>query len=107
MKPEDVRLLLEAAKRAVPRPLDPHPCTVRCPRVGVSCDIYPNGKCSECGGVAIDSDPRELALLVERRPELVVAVCESFLLMRTLLDSPAVMAAAHSAQALKGKTDAV
>lgn len=105
-KVEDVELLLEAARKAVPRKLESHPCTVRCPRVGGPCDVYPNGKCMECSGTAYTFDDRDLQNLVEEKPNLVLSLCESFLLMRRLLDHPAVMAASHAAHA-KGKTNAL
>jgi hypothetical protein len=72
-------------------------------------EVGPDGKCRECGLGPTTSFPRMLANFVRDRPDLVVEVCESFLLMRTLLDSPAVMAAAHAAHTahVKGKTDAI
>lgn len=92
-----MELLLEAARAAVPTVRDPHPCTVSCFRVGRPMEVGPDGKCRECSLGPTISRPRMLQQLVEDRPDLVASVCESFLLMRTLLDHPAVMAAAHSA----------
>jgi hypothetical protein len=93
----DAELVLGAARKAVPRTLDPHPCTVRCPRVGVSCGLYPDGRCTECGSDDRTSDPAELEKLVRERPELLVSVCEGFLLLRKALDQPGVLDAAYAA----------
>ncbi len=93
----DVLSLLEAARRAVPHVLDPHPCTVRCPRVGVPCDIYPDGKCTECGGDASRSDPGPMLAKLEMRPDLLVALCEGFLILRRTVGHPAVLGAAYAA----------
>jgi hypothetical protein len=93
----DVELLLEAARDAVPSVMDPHPCATSCLRVGGPCEILPSGKCAECSHGPTTCRPRALRELVEGRPELLVALCEGFLLLRRTMDHPAVMAAAHAA----------
>jgi hypothetical protein len=95
----EVLALLEAARKAIPHSLDPHPCTVRCPRVGVPCDVYPDGKCMECSGDARRSDPRPMLAKLKMRPELLVSLCEGFLILRRTMDNPAVLSAAYAAAA--------
>jgi len=45
----DIDQLEALAKAAMPgKPLDPHPCSVRCFRVGVPIPVDPGERCSEC-----------------------------------------------------------
>ncbi len=97
--PEAVKALLEAARLAVPRKMVPHPCTIRCWRVGGACDIQEDGRCMECGSPGIKSDPVEFAKLCS--PEVVLSLCESLVGMREVLGHPAVLAAAYSARDLR------
>lgn len=94
--PPSLASLLDAARRAVPRKLDPHPCTVRCWRVGGACDLQADGKCMECGSPGIRTDDEDFRRLCG--PEEVVALCEALLASREVLGHPAVLAAAYSAE---------
>lgn len=104
---KDVQTLLIVSVKAMPVRMDPHPCTVRCWWTGIPRALGPGEQCTECGRGPMSRSPEELEALIRGKPELLVSVCESFLLMRKLLDHPAVMAAAHAAHAAhaKGKTN--
>jgi len=79
---KEVQALLEAAVAAVPYRQEPHPCTVRCWRVGVAIRVDERGVCAECSHDGVMSEPRALAELVAARPDMVVRVCEELLLLR-------------------------
>ncbi len=89
---EDTEKLLDAARRAVSRQEVPHPCTVRCWRIGAAADLDGRGRCMECGSPGTYSDTEDYERLAT--PELVVALCEQLISFRDALEHPAVLAAA-------------
>lgn len=96
--PEGLTALLDAARRAVPKKLDPHPCSVRCWRVGGASDLDERGKCLECGSPGIGTDDHDFKKICT--PEAVVSLCEALLASREVLEHPAVLAAAYSARVI-------
>jgi hypothetical protein len=89
---EDLERLLDAARRAVSRQEVPHPCTVRCWRIGAPADLNERGTCTECGSPGTRSDPEDFGRLAT--PEVVLAVCEQLVSFRDAVEHPAVLAAA-------------
>jgi len=89
---ESTQAILDAARRAVPRQAVPHPCTVRCWRVGAPSGLDERGRCLECGSPGVRSDKEEYESLVS--PEVVARLCEQLMLFRDAVEHPAVLAAA-------------
>lgn len=89
---EVIELVRRVADDAVMRAEVPHPCTVRCFRVGAPSDLYEDGKCMECGWDGRSRKrPSVLPFEDAVSPLLVGRICDDWLSMREALRRPEVL----------------